>query len=207
MLEISISVLRGRAKKESFPYEKYLSSRLQWLLVFESGKLWEICAVVSFAFLHGFATSRLRSDSNQPLSSTAKRFKASRIAIYFIHCVELLFNSRLIAFLVLEGICISSKRSSEKGEVFLRETYFELQQDGCSSSSQVNFGKSVLLFISYFHTALLRNITNLIGTKRGRKLDFSAKAVAHCHRLGKTSSNFRVHFWSPTENEWLQIML
>ena len=70
---------------------------------------------------------------------------------------------------MLEGFCISSKRSSEKGEVFLLETFFELQKDDCSSSSQVNFGKYVPLFLSYFHTALLWNITNLIGTKRGRK--------------------------------------
>ena len=53
------------------------------------------------------------------------------------------------------------------------------------------------LSLSHFHTALLWNITNLIGTKRGRKetsmdqsggvqkFDFSAKVVAHCHRLGK----------------------
>ena len=106
---------------------------------------------------------------------------------------------------MLEGFCISSKRSSEKGEVFLLETFFELQKDDCSSSSQVNFGKYVPLFLSYFHTALLWNITNLIGTKRGRKetsmkqsggvqkFDFSAKVVAHCHHLRKTSSNFSVH--------------
>ena len=66
----------------------------------------------------------LRIYSNQLLSSIAKKLKAFRIAIYFFHCVELLFKKRLIAFLVLEGFCISSKRLSEKGEVFLYRKHF-----------------------------------------------------------------------------------
>ena len=85
---------------------------------------------------------------------------------------------------MLEGFYISSKGSSQKGEFPPRDTFVGCND--CWSSSQVNFGKSVPLFLSYFHTALLWNMTSLTGTK-GRKetnmeqsggiqkFDFSAK--------------------------------